>query len=787
MIITAGMTEADLEARITAVLRKLFYWLPADSIRHQTRLRLQLGHTLVTLNGAERESIDGRIDVFVTLNNTPLCVLELKKPGLALDDDDVRQGRSYAITMDPRPPLVVVTNGTDTRFVVTQTGADWTPQTPSENELQKLLATAASVAEADFKQALSILMAPDKTVWSSALREASKSTLAQQTGNWGDEHLPYARDFLIPREATDIALQWLQTHGRVLILSGTPLSGKSNVVRDLAERSQDSGDHVVFVLEADAVATQGAIRALTNILARAFGWPISSDEARDWLRKLSRGAGTSLVLVLDGLAANSDTLRGDIDELSDDVYGPKLRLVLVMDDTTVESFVTKSGGRNASPIGRRSRHITVDALSDREFERAQAALLNHRIGFTAGAQYAAEYRAPWLLRTMAASTILLPRYKDETVQAALPPMLSLELIGRARDRFGNDEELGRLFGQIAQALLDDRRSDKPSVELMLRAMNILVVRRSTLLRHLSETELNGLVSRGLLRRARTAAREAVLIPRLGELLASELAAAVGQELEHELSKRSPTEAADWLIATTATLPMGDIIGAQAILDASQALGGMPLGLVSKLLSAKPRQEAVKPGRYAMIPIPDAGVLDLIVKEDGVVVMRHDGEETVLEDGEPLNFYADFESWLLLSHFAGIPAEVHTEAGSARLDPALLMEVGSSPIVLRRPGSDPRFNSVLSHAIPGQGDIACHKRGIVEPITFSILKFLSHEGERAEDWMDEALERNSLPLIGRIDIALRQLGSSANLAAGWARAVLAHKIGPAVQAFPELSH
>lgn len=505
-IITAGLTETDLEARIAAVLRKVFYWLPADSIRHQTRLRLQLGHTMVTLNGTERANIDGRIDVFVSLNETPLCVLELKKPGQPLDDDDVRQGRSYAIAMDPRPPLVVVTNGTDTRSIVTQAGADWTPETLSDAELQKLIAAAALVAEADFKQALAILMAPDKTLWSRALREASKSTLSQQTGGWGDEHLPYARDFLIPREATDTTWQWLQTQGRVLILSGAPLSGKSNVVRDLAERCTDSTDHVVFVLEADAVAAQGAIRALSNIFALALGWPVTPDEARDWLRKLSRGSGPSLVLVLDGLGANSDTLRGDIEELSDDIFGPKLRLVLVMDDTTVESFVMKVGGRNASRIGRRSRLITVDALSDREFEQTQAALLEHRIGFTAGAQYSAEYRAPWLLRTMAASTVLLPRYKDETIQAALPPMLSLELIGRARDRFGHDDELGRLFGQIAQALLEDRRSNQPSVELMLEAMNIFVVRRSTLLRHFSESELNGLISRGLLHAARTVAR-----------------------------------------------------------------------------------------------------------------------------------------------------------------------------------------------------------------------------------------------------------------------------------------
>ena len=53
----------------------------------------------------------------------------------------------------------------------------------------------------------------------------------------------------------------------------------------------------------------------------------------------------------------------------------------------------------------------------------------------------------------------------------------------------------------------------------------------------------------------------------------------------------------------------------------------------------------------------------------------------------------------------------------------------------------------------EGSIVCHEAGIVEPITLSLLRFLSSEDDRAEDWIEEAVQRKSLPLLARVDIAL----------------------------------
>ena len=151
-------------------------------------------------------------------------------------------------------------------------------------------------------------------------------------------------------------------------------------------------------------------------------------------------------------------------------------------------------------------------------------------------------------------------------------------------------------------------------------------------------------------------------------------------------------------------------------------------------------------------------------------------------------YADIESWLILSHIAGRPFLVQSPDGKTlgRADPALLTEVGTCPIVLRRPVADPEMNAVLTHNLKEHGSFVCHEAGIVEPITFSILKFVDGAGEMESQWVEEAIERNSLPLVTRIDIALRHIAHRGDTQqARWARSLLDEVLKPAFDRVPAL--
>jgi hypothetical protein len=75
--LTKSPTEADLEAEIHAVIRKAFPWLPADAIRHQTKFSFTFGHATIEVDGVRDLQAEGRTDILVRWNETPLAVLEL--------------------------------------------------------------------------------------------------------------------------------------------------------------------------------------------------------------------------------------------------------------------------------------------------------------------------------------------------------------------------------------------------------------------------------------------------------------------------------------------------------------------------------------------------------------------------------------------------------------------------------------------------------------------------------------------------------------------------------------
>lgn len=74
-----------------------------------------------------------------------------------------------------------------------------------------------------------------------------------------------------------------------------------------------------------------------------------------------------------------------------------------------------------------------------------------------------------------------------------------------------------------------------------------------------------------------------------------------------------------------------------------------------------------------------------------------------------------------------------------------------------------------HDAPDGASLVCSKEGIIEPITWSIFRFLDRHGEDADSWLVEACEQQSAPLLSRILIALNQLGSleSDSAKAKWA--------------------
>ena len=72
---------------------------------------------------------------------------------------------------------------------------------------------------------------------------------------------------------------------------------------------------------------------------------------------------------------------------------------------------------------------------------------------------------------------------------------------------------------------------------------------------------------------------------------------------------------------------------------------------------------------------------------------------------------------------------------------------------------------------------------MEPITWALMQFFLRRGTAATEWVAKAAQSESLPLLSRTHIALRQLIHIADPRGKWAKEMLTIYIVPAMRDLP----
>lgn len=758
---------------MSEALGRAFPSVPRRNFRHQERFVVTVGHETLEVDGLRDWKVVGRADIILFHQDRPIAVVELKRTGLDLTDDDRRQGQSYANQLTPRPPLVIVTNGSDCRLFDSSTGAPLVSESTEGEIVTKLFENAAKVAAANLDWAIEVLMGPDAGVWPGAVRARTRHVLDQMTGTASTHAKPFVTDFLIPRVATVAVKRAFDAGQSTILVTGAPLSGKSHILREFAERMATSETYAVFLIRGGRGGA-GLFQRIANMLSAALEWAVTEDDIRQWLRRLSRSVGDPvLVLAIDGVVPDSP-IANDIEEISESGFGSRLRLLATTDDAG--GLLSGSNGRDVTALGETAQTIQVEVLSQVEFQKAQEVLAAHRIGFLKGANFAGEYRAPWLLRTLLADISQDSRHADHDV--VLSSMLGIWFIDAVRKRFAAVGEAARGFRLLARDFVADVA--RTSSELALEISHGFVVRRDALQQPTRDV-IDNLASQGWLRTYRHAGGEDVIAPRAPDLFLSELAYAIAEELERQAAT-DPREAGRWLADRLEGVFLGDLIGAQAIRDMATRQGGFSSGLLVGLHDRAPRAKPFREGVVAFQK-PDGTLQDLRINGDGTATLldaaRHPLGDPVDLEGELSQTYGPMAGWMILAQLAYLPAAVGDDDRPS-MGGSLLLEIGTCPFPLMRPARDPIGH--LVHDIAGHGSVLCVENGIVEPATSAMQQFFTAQWKDADSWLDEALSRNSLPLLNRILIALRQVRHvSTGARKEWAKKMLKDRIDPAIAA------
>lgn len=370
-------TEYDLETAISAAIEATFPRLGAAGIKHQIEFSIRLGHATITAKGRESWIRRGRADILLTIESKPLAILELKKRGVALTTDDGEQGISYARLLPIMAPFVVVTNGNETRIIETFSGQPYTGETPDAKSFEALMLSAARVAAGDRDNAIATLMGSDPQVWTSAVAAASARAVNELTATPDHPLRPFG-PLKILRLATRQLAHKLRT-SRLVLISGPPLAGKTNILEQLVRLIDPQVAGGLF-LECGA---SEVFRKISDLLADTLDWPVDPEAARAWVRQLSRAGGPALVLAIDRLDPEDHDDVRMIEDLTSNTFGPALRVVVGLDTDATRRALTSADGRRESPIGRRAAIVEVEDLAEPEYFIALKALAELNMGIMA--------------------------------------------------------------------------------------------------------------------------------------------------------------------------------------------------------------------------------------------------------------------------------------------------------------------------------------------------------------------------------------------------------------------
>ena len=695
--------EAEFESRLATALAVAFPNIPRDQLAEQRRFTVRLGHETHEFDSAAQWEKSGRADILISCEGRPLAVLEIKREDLTLTRTDYEQAKSYANQLTPRPPLVIVTNGTETRVYDANTGQAWSGENDAAAAVAQLLANAAKVAAADMRWATEALMGRETGVWTRIVRASTAALIAEMTDPPGAAERPFARDLLFPRLATFKATEVLKAGPAFTIIEGAPVAGKTSLLRELALRTADSEDLAVLMLRGPG---PGLFQALANLFAAKLEWNLTANDARQWLRRMSNGSvGPALVVAIDGVDPGT-AMAADLEELASLHPGDKLRVILTTDRS--DGLVKAPNGRTKTGLGAHATQIELGPLGLHEFKAAQRALKRAKIVFLNGAEYAEDYRAPWVLRTIYDNIARDPRYGDPTCRVLLPASLGLELLDAAREAHADQTDLLRGYRLLARDALTDPKAH--SAELALAASNGFVIRQDALSGEACD-RLTGLTAAGWVRTYRHHGREDVVVPTMPAAFLVELADAAGDELGRR-AEADPYDAGVWLGRRLDAVYLGDLVGAQAIKSLADKTGGFSSGIVGGLLSIEPQEEFVERALIALAA-PDGRVVNIKIEDGKAYLSDRHGEvcgEAVDLGSERSRMYADTTAWMILGQFARLPTAVVGD-DSQRMDAGVLFTIGQCPFPLLRANEEGLGH--LEHDLDDLGRVLCQDQGPIE--------------------------------------------------------------------------
>lgn len=394
------MFESEYEGRLAEILRNIFPTFGDVILEHQKSFKLRFGKSTVDINTDEQEKTNSpRLDILLTIQGKNQILLELKRPGTSLKEEDFEQAISYARLLIPMPPITVVSNGVENRIFNSFT-TEKIDRTIDNHLLFDLLETSCELASSQLKDAFDVVLQRDPEILSKVITGKGKEYFTQLSGNIDQFQFPICQEFLIPREIALKQITQRDTDGsQITCIVGSALSGKTTILYQIFEHATSLG-HYAFYLNCEE-NNYSILQQLANGLSIHSGFPFSKDKVRQWFINATRSEQKSVFYLLidnfwDGIP---DSLQEEIVELIDIFSGGNQRVIITADDRNFQRLTTHRNRIYQTIIGNKSEQVNLDLLSELEFQWMEEILAeNFNTSIGDGGMYFSDYRDPRRIR-----------------------------------------------------------------------------------------------------------------------------------------------------------------------------------------------------------------------------------------------------------------------------------------------------------------------------------------------------------------------------------------------------
>lgn len=698
------MNEATFESRTHAALKNIFPSYTGIELTHQHIFSIKIGREDITIKSSEKKP---RLDILLKHKDRNLAILELKKPGHQLTQDDKKQGLSYARLLDEMAPLVIVSNGTDTQFYETISGESIDLNGKNIEHLRTIFSNALEVAAEKKDSAIKILLGKEPSMWLKVIKDLNTKNLNDYIGPIDDFYLPISEGFQIPRQSTMQVASLLAANNPLIAVTGAPMVGKTNVLFEIS-RLENVGFVPIYLNALDC--EYGFLQYIANYFTKHVFSATSTDDIRNWLLHSivqSDRQDFKIVFLLDGVRHSNQQIMKDINEMID-LIGTSCSLVIACDSSNFDLIAFTEGRGGKTKFGKRVKRIEVKNLSDMEFEKATNYLDdNFSAIFHKGAIHNRQLRNPRLLRIIVSQ---FPTLNNPNNSIVMPVLFSYRSLNFKLEGIENDPILMDDLSKLVKSFIKNNEDSSPDALRLMVSHGRGYVERDKAEEILGMERIKRLLDQGHIEWFIDNEENQYIAPKVPELLASSSV----KVLVKESSSMDLQQAIDHVLKQSARMPYGDLIAANVIEKLSSDVRFSLYEIINRLISDPPQikrvnedsQYAIYSDKTGMVDLPKAWFKDL--PEDESLV------------------FSNLFPWVVLSQLATAQIRNEGEEDPWFMYRLILRIVGGYNDVLRYFEVYHDLEDVLEYNTHNlrnedgiEGRVLCGDHGIIEPITFAM--------------------------------------------------------------------